>query len=170
MPRSLPRYSVHSDRTIKSQKCCHDTISWAFVLISITSIIDTGIRRYFVVACRESLCSVGWGHSFYKTTSCTCLWELLLNRWSDCFISFIFCWYQTKQSLSIFNICTKRKTVLFRSACDFLLNVLQHLNKTYNTDVPLVLMNSFNTDEDTKKILQKYTHHRVKIHTFNQSR
>lgn len=31
-------------------------------------------------------------------------------------------------------------------------------------------MNSFNTDEDTKKILQKYTHHRVKIHTFNQSR
>lgn len=31
-------------------------------------------------------------------------------------------------------------------------------------------MNSFNTDEDTKKILQKYTHHRLKIHTFNQSR
>ncbi|RXM28924.1 UTP--glucose-1-phosphate uridylyltransferase [Acipenser ruthenus] len=45
-----------------------------------------------------------------------------------------------------------------------------HLNKTYNTDVPLVLMNSFNTDEDTDKILQKYTHCRVKIHTFNQSR
>lgn len=47
---------------------------------------------------------------------------------------------------------------------------LQHLNKTYNTDVPLVLMNSFNTDEDTKKILQKYSHSRVKIYTFNQSR
>ncbi|KTF84595.1 hypothetical protein cypCar_00023536 [Cyprinus carpio] len=46
----------------------------------------------------------------------------------------------------------------------------EHLNKSYNADVPLVLMNSFNTDEDTKKILQKYTHHRVKIHTFNQSR
>lgn len=44
------------------------------------------------------------------------------------------------------------------------------MNKTYNTDVPLVLMNSFNTDEDTKKILQKYKHHRVEIHTFNQSR
>lgn len=56
------------------------------------------------------------------------------------------------------------------AACVCLLNVPQHLNKTYNTDVPLVLMNSFNTDEDTKKILQKYTHHRVKIHTFNQSR
>lgn len=46
----------------------------------------------------------------------------------------------------------------------------QHLNKTFNTDVPLVLMNSFNTDDDTKKILQKYKHHRVNIHTFNQSR
>lgn len=46
----------------------------------------------------------------------------------------------------------------------------QHLNKSYNTDVPLVLMNSFNTDDDTKKILQKYSHSRVKIYTFNQSR
>lgn len=54
--------------------------------------------------------------------------------------------------------------------CIFFLWSFQHLNKTYNADVPLVLMNSFNTDEDTKKILQKYTHHRVKIHTFNQSR
>ncbi|MEE6474603.1 hypothetical protein FKM82_010438 [Ascaphus truei] len=45
-----------------------------------------------------------------------------------------------------------------------------HLNITYNTNVPLVLMNSFNTDEDTKKILQKYSHCRVKIYTFNQSR
>lgn len=51
------------------------------------------------------------------------------------------------------------------SLCSF-----QHLNKTFNADVPLVLMNSFNTDEDTKKILQKYKHHRVNIHTFNQSR
>lgn len=31
-------------------------------------------------------------------------------------------------------------------------------------------MNSFNTDDDTKKILQKYSHSRVKIYTFNQSR
>ncbi|XP_053471898.1 UTP--glucose-1-phosphate uridylyltransferase isoform X2 [Ictalurus furcatus] len=53
---------------------------------------------------------------------------------------------------------------------DLTVRQIEHLNKTYNTDVPLVLMNSFNTDEDTKKILQKYTHHRVKIHTFNQSR
>ncbi|XP_073716962.1 UDP-glucose pyrophosphorylase 2a [Misgurnus anguillicaudatus] len=53
---------------------------------------------------------------------------------------------------------------------DLTVQQIEHLNKTYNADVPLVLMNSFNTDEDTKKILQKYTHHCVKIHTFNQSR
>uniref|UniRef100_M3Y3L4 UTP--glucose-1-phosphate uridylyltransferase n=1 Tax=Mustela putorius furo TaxID=9669 RepID=M3Y3L4_MUSPF len=53
---------------------------------------------------------------------------------------------------------------------DLTVQQIEHLNKTYNTDVPLVLMNSFNTDEDTKKILQKYSHCRVKIYTFNQSR
>uniref|UniRef100_A0A8C6WNS0 UTP--glucose-1-phosphate uridylyltransferase n=1 Tax=Neogobius melanostomus TaxID=47308 RepID=A0A8C6WNS0_9GOBI len=53
---------------------------------------------------------------------------------------------------------------------DLTVKQIEHLNKTYDTNVPLVLMNSFNTDEDTKKILQKYTHHRVQIHTFNQSR
>ncbi|KAG7228453.1 hypothetical protein INR49_007626 [Caranx melampygus] len=60
--------------------------------------------------------------------------------------------------------------LLPRCSSDWMKVRADHLNKTYNTDVPLVLMNSFNTDEDTKKILQKYTHHRVKIHTFNQSR
>ncbi|KAM9313807.1 UTP--glucose-1-phosphate uridylyltransferase-like [Pholidichthys leucotaenia] len=53
---------------------------------------------------------------------------------------------------------------------DLTVQQIEHLNKTFNADVPLVLMNSFNTDEDTKKILQKYKHHRVRIHTFNQSR
>uniref|UniRef100_A0AAX7TX93 UTP--glucose-1-phosphate uridylyltransferase n=1 Tax=Astatotilapia calliptera TaxID=8154 RepID=A0AAX7TX93_ASTCA len=53
---------------------------------------------------------------------------------------------------------------------DLTVKQIEHLNKTFNADVPLVLMNSFNTDEDTKKILQKYKHHQVKIHTFNQSR
>ncbi|XP_076003808.1 UTP--glucose-1-phosphate uridylyltransferase-like isoform X2 [Genypterus blacodes] len=53
---------------------------------------------------------------------------------------------------------------------DLTVQQIEHLNKTYNAEVPLVLMNSFNTDEDTKKILQKYKHHHVKIHTFNQSR
>ena len=31
-------------------------------------------------------------------------------------------------------------------------------------------MNSFNTDEDTEKILRKYAQMKIKIHTFNQSR
>ncbi|KAM8809309.1 UTP--glucose-1-phosphate uridylyltransferase-like [Eudromia elegans] len=53
---------------------------------------------------------------------------------------------------------------------DLTVQQIEHLNKSYNTDVPLVLMNSFNTDEDTKKILQKYSLSRVKIYTFNQSR
>ncbi|KAG8014521.1 UTP--glucose-1-phosphate uridylyltransferase, partial [Nibea albiflora] len=52
---------------------------------------------------------------------------------------------------------------------DLTVQQIEHLNKTFSADVPLVLMNSFNTDEDTKKILQKYKHHRVNIHTFNQS-
>lgn len=46
---------------------------------------------------------------------------------------------------------------------------LQSLNKTYKADVPLVLMNSFNTDEDTEKIVRKYKNFQVKIYTFNQS-
>jgi len=47
---------------------------------------------------------------------------------------------------------------------------MQSLNKNYNANVPLVLMNSFNTDEDTHKILRKYAMMNIEIHTFNQSR
>lgn len=46
---------------------------------------------------------------------------------------------------------------------------MQHLNKKYKVDVPLVLMNSFNTDEDTQKIIRKYKGLQLKIYTFNQS-
>jgi len=52
----------------------------------------------------------------------------------------------------------------------FVLTCTQNLNKAYCANVPLVLMNSFYTDEDTHKILRKYTHMNVEIHTFNQSR
>ncbi|KAG0410091.1 hypothetical protein HPB47_012803 [Ixodes persulcatus] len=45
-----------------------------------------------------------------------------------------------------------------------------HLNRTYNSTMPLVLMNSFNTDEDTSKVLRKYKGFPVKIYTFLQSR
>ncbi|XP_055298269.1 UTP--glucose-1-phosphate uridylyltransferase isoform X1 [Sitodiplosis mosellana] len=52
---------------------------------------------------------------------------------------------------------------------DLTVQQIETLNKTYNADVPLVLMNSFNTDEDTEKIIRKYKGFQVKIYTFNQS-
>lgn len=52
---------------------------------------------------------------------------------------------------------------------DLTVQQIETLNKTYNADVPLVLMNSFNTDEDTEKIVRKYKGLQVKIYTFNQS-
>ena len=53
---------------------------------------------------------------------------------------------------------------------DLTVQQIEHLNKKYDTDVPLVLMNSFNTDDDTHKIIRKYNNFRVRILTFNQSR
>lgn len=47
---------------------------------------------------------------------------------------------------------------------------LQHLNSAHNVNVPFILMNSFNTDEDTARIIQKYANHRIELMTFNQSR
>ncbi|XP_065353522.1 UTP--glucose-1-phosphate uridylyltransferase isoform X5 [Cloeon dipterum] len=52
---------------------------------------------------------------------------------------------------------------------DLTVQQIEHLNKTYRTNVPLVLMNSFNTDEDTQKVIRKYKGLQVDIHTFNQS-
>ncbi|PVD26403.1 hypothetical protein C0Q70_14079 [Pomacea canaliculata] len=70
--------------------------------------------------------------------------------------------------------CTGPKSAIcVRNELTFLdLNVqqIEHLNKVYGVDVPLVLMNSFNTDEDTQKLLRKYSQIKVSIHTFNQSR
>lgn len=53
---------------------------------------------------------------------------------------------------------------------DLTVRQMQHLNETYGSDVPLVLMNSFNTDKETRKIVQKYAKSSVNIVTFNQSR
>ncbi|OMJ15680.1 putative UTP-glucose-1-phosphate uridylyltransferase [Smittium culicis] len=53
---------------------------------------------------------------------------------------------------------------------DLTVQQIEFLNTTYQVNVPLILMNSFNTDEDTSKILQKYSDHNVSIYTFNQSR
>nr|XP_053636535.1 UTP--glucose-1-phosphate uridylyltransferase-like [Cherax quadricarinatus] len=53
---------------------------------------------------------------------------------------------------------------------DLTVQQIEHLNKTYSTNVPLVLMNSFNTDDDTQKVIRKYHGFQVKTYTFNQSR
>jgi len=52
------------------------------------------------------------------------------------------------------------------------LNIQQilELNQKYEADVPLVLMNSFNTEEDTAKILHRYRRLGIRIEMFNQSR
>ena len=53
---------------------------------------------------------------------------------------------------------------------DLTVRQIEYLNETFNVNVPLILMNSFNTDEETRRIIQKYKGHSVKIMTFNQSR
>ncbi|XP_021888036.1 UTP--glucose-1-phosphate uridylyltransferase [Carica papaya] len=69
--------------------------------------------------------------------------------------------------------CTGPKSVIeVRNGLTFLdLIVIQieHLNSKYGCNVPLVLMNSFNTHEDTLKIVEKYSNSNIEIHTFNQS-
>jgi len=55
------------------------------------------------------------------------------------------------------------------TSLDLTVQQLEHINKKFNTDVPLVLMNSFLTDEDTEKIVRKYSGFHVTIKTFNQS-
>lgn len=52
---------------------------------------------------------------------------------------------------------------------DLTVQQIESLNKQYGSNVPLVLMNSFNTDEDTEKIVRKYKGFKVQISTFNQS-
>ncbi|KAH8905038.1 UTP-glucose-1-phosphate uridylyltransferase [Coniochaeta sp. PMI_546] len=56
------------------------------------------------------------------------------------------------------------------SFLDLSVRQVEHLNRTYDSNVPIILMNSFNTDEDTAAIIKKYEGHNVDILTFNQSR
>ncbi|KAI5648185.1 hypothetical protein M9H77_34190 [Catharanthus roseus] len=69
--------------------------------------------------------------------------------------------------------CTGPKSVIeVRNGLTFLdLIVIQieNLNKKYGCSVPLLLMNSFNTHDDTLKIVEKYAKSNIEIHTFNQS-
>uniref|UniRef100_A0A060T9H7 UTP--glucose-1-phosphate uridylyltransferase n=1 Tax=Blastobotrys adeninivorans TaxID=409370 RepID=A0A060T9H7_BLAAD len=57
-----------------------------------------------------------------------------------------------------------------KSFLDLSVRQIEHLNRQYNSDVPFILMNSFNTDADTATIIKKYQGHKVNIKTFNQSR
>lgn len=70
--------------------------------------------------------------------------------------------------------CTGPKSVIqVRNDLTFLdltVRQVEHLNEVYGSSVPLVLMNSFNTHEDTLKLIQKYEGRRCKIHTFLQSK
>ncbi|KAF9222692.1 UTP-glucose-1-phosphate uridylyltransferase [Gyrodon lividus] len=53
---------------------------------------------------------------------------------------------------------------------DLTVKQVEHLNTTNQVDVPLILMTSFNTYDDTIRIIKKYVNQRIKIITFNQSR
>lgn len=52
---------------------------------------------------------------------------------------------------------------------DLTVRQVEYLNTKYGVDVPLILMNSFKTNEETIKIIRKYSLHNLTIHCFNQS-
>jgi len=53
---------------------------------------------------------------------------------------------------------------------DLTVRQIEHLNTTHRVDVPLILMTSFNTHEDTLRIIKKYANQQLRLTTFNQSR
>lgn len=53
---------------------------------------------------------------------------------------------------------------------DLTVRQIEHLNTSQHVDVPLILMTSFNTHEDTLRIIKKYANQQLRITTFNQSR
>lgn len=46
---------------------------------------------------------------------------------------------------------------------DLSVRQIEHLNEQYKVNVPFILMNSFNTDQDTQRIIQKYQNHNIKV-------
>mmetsp|Transcript_52312 Transcript_52312/g.131385 ORF Transcript_52312/g.131385 Transcript_52312/m.131385 type:complete len:477 (-) Transcript_52312:78-1508(-) len=72
--------------------------------------------------------------------------------------------------------CTGPKSVIeldsntHQTFLDLTVKQIQHLNKENGSSVPLILMNSFNTHEDTMKLLSQDCYKDAKIQTFNQSR
>ncbi|KAJ3554513.1 hypothetical protein NM688_g3069 [Phlebia brevispora] len=53
---------------------------------------------------------------------------------------------------------------------DLTVRQIELLNKENQVDVPLILMTSFNTHDDTIRIIKKYANQQLRIVTFNQSR
>ena len=53
---------------------------------------------------------------------------------------------------------------------DLTVRQIEYLNDQYESNVSLILMNSFNTDDETKKVIRRYGDKNVNITTFNQSR
>jgi len=56
------------------------------------------------------------------------------------------------------------------SFLDLTVRQVAGLNHSFSSNVPLLLMNSFNTHDETEKILAKYLNTGLKIHRFYQSR
>lgn len=53
---------------------------------------------------------------------------------------------------------------------DMSVRQIEHLNEQHGVNVTFILMNSFNTDDETQRIIQKYANHNIQMLTFNQSR
>ncbi|KAK1402849.1 hypothetical protein POM88_002454 [Heracleum sosnowskyi] len=93
--------------------------------------------------------------------------------WTDCcWLIFSFCSFREGLNLVKEAIGRTGSVIEVRNGLTFLdLIVVQieTLNAKYGCNVPLLLMNSFNTHDDTQKIVEKYTASKIDIHAFNQS-
>ncbi|KAI0244866.1 UTP-glucose-1-phosphate uridylyltransferase [Massospora cicadina] len=56
------------------------------------------------------------------------------------------------------------------SFLDLTVRQIEHMNKLSGANVPLLLMNSFNTAEETYRMIQKFANHNIDIKDFSQSR
>lgn len=70
--------------------------------------------------------------------------------------------------------CTGPKSVIEvhseLSFLDLTVSQIEYLNNQHDANVPLILMNSFNTHEETLKVVKKYQDIKAQILSFNQSR
>jgi UDP-N-acetylglucosamine pyrophosphorylase len=46
---------------------------------------------------------------------------------------------------------------------DLSVRQIEHLNEAHKVNVPFILMNSFNTDDETQRIIQKYQNHNINV-------